>query len=169
MSENFTVVFDGVAKFKESIKSLQQTQLLVGIPSEKDERNDDDPDIKLPISNAALGYIEEFGSPDQNIPARPSLIPGVEKVKDKLADEFKYSAIECFNDPGAIEKHQNRAGIIAVSSVKATLTEGEGFEPLKDSTIAARKRAGFKGEKPLIRSGQFRNSFTYVIRKIRDN
>ncbi|MDD1617199.1 MAG: hypothetical protein LUQ28_12105, partial [Methylococcaceae bacterium] len=57
-----------------------------------------------------------------------------------------------------------KAGIVAQNSVKATITKGEGFEPLAESTIKARQRKGFKGTKPLIRTGQLRNSITYIVK-----
>lgn len=164
MAGELETVFDGVARFKESIKALQSSQVMVGIPAEEDER-EDTTEYGEPITNAALGYINENGQPDLNIPARPFLKPGVKKVQDKIAEEFKFSIKECFNNPLAIEKHNNRAGIIASSSVKATLTQGEGFQPLADSTVRARERRGKKSIKPLIDTGQMRNSITYVIRK----
>lgn len=65
----------------------------------------------------------------------------------------------------AIEKANNKAGLVAQAAVKNTLRAGEGFPPLADATLAARKRAGFTGTKPLIWTGQLLNSVTYVIRK----
>lgn len=178
MAGELETVFDGVARFRESIKALQTSQVLVGIPQETGPRKDG-----APISNAALGYIEEYGQPDLNIPARPTLVPGVKKVQDKIAEEFKFSIKECFKDPHAIEKHNNRAGIIAVSSVKDTIRQSDGLQPLADSTVLARARRGKAGAgkeaarriatgvagndltRPLIDSGQWLNSHTYVIRK----
>ena len=65
----------------------------------------------------------------------------------------------------AIEKANNKAGLVAQAAIKNTLRSGEGFPPLADATLAARKRAGFTGTKPLIWTGQLLNSITYVIRK----
>jgi hypothetical protein len=58
---------------------------------------------------------------------------------------------------------QNKAGLIAESSVRKKINEGP-FEPLAPKTLQERKRRGRTGEKPLIDTGQLRNSVTYVIR-----
>lgn len=156
------IITDKTADVLKSIKKLTTSQLLVGIPMEESKRKDDD----TPIDNATLGFIHEFGSPAANIPARPSLIPGVQKVSEKCADIIAKGAMDALSDgPGALEKAYVKAGLIAQASVRATLTAGEGFEPLAESTLTARERAGAKGTKPLIRTGQLRNSFTFVVRK----
>ncbi len=159
---NIKVVYDGHKKFMESIKALNTVSVKVGIPASAPERKDED-DKFDEQSNAAIGYIQENGSELAGIPPRPFLIPGVKKVQKEIAEEFKKAAQECFQNPSAIYKRYNRAGIIAMNSVKATLTAGEGFPELADSTLAARKAEGFKGTKPLIKTQQLRQSITYVI------
>jgi len=155
------VVYDGHKKFMEAMKALNTTSVRVGIPETAPQRKDDGAfDAQ---SNAAIGYIQEHGSDLANIPPRPFLVPGVKAVEKEVAEEFKKAAQECFKDPNAILKRFTRAGIIAMNSVKATLTAGEGFAELSDATIAARKAKGFKGTKPLIETGQLRGSITFVI------
>lgn len=149
---------DNMNKFLAAVEAMQQGRVLVGIPMSEDKRQDS------PIGNAAIGYINENGSPAQGIPPRPFLKPGVEKVKEQIANELKSGAAAAFDDPTSVQKSYTRAGLIAVGSIKKTIVAGEGFEPLADSTIEARRRAGAKGEKPLIRTGQLLNSITYVIR-----
>ena len=68
-------------------------------------------------------------------------------------------------NPSAVLTAKNKAGLIAQNSVKATITAGEGFAPLAESTLAARKRRGVSRTKPLIDTGSLLNSITYVIRK----
>lgn len=155
------VVYDGHKKFMEAVKALNTVGVKVGIPNSAPQRKDDG--SFDPQSNAAIGYIQENGSELVGIPPRPFLIPGVKKVKDEVAKEFKKAAIEGFKDPSKVLKYLTRAGIIAMNSVKATLTAGEGFEKLSDATLAARKAKGFQGTKPLIETGQLRGAITYVI------
>lgn len=143
------------------MKALNTLRVKAGIPASSPQRKDDE-DFD-PQSNAAIGYIQENGSDLAGIPPRPFLIPGIKKVSKEIAEEFKKAAQECFKTPSAIYKRFTRAGIIAMNSVKATLTAGEGFPELSDATLAARKAAGFKGTKPLIRTEQLRGSITYVI------
>ena len=82
----------------------------------------------------------------------------------------------------AVKNAMNSVGLLAVNAVRKKITEGP-FAPLAESTIAARARRGRKGAKeymkqaaagqvpeaglvkPLMDTGQLRNSITYVVRK----
>ena len=160
MKAGVSVVTDDVAKLLATIKGMAAAgQVYVGIPDETDDRDG-------PIGNAAIGYINEFGSAAQGIPARPFLGPGVEKVAGKCMDEQKkgiISALTSFS-PSDVIRGQNRAGLMAQNSVRATITAGDGFEPLSAATLAARKRRKVTRTKPLIDTGSLRTSITYVIR-----
>lgn len=155
------VTFDGLKKFQESMKALAVENVYVGIPSDHNERKDDDEEEFM--NNATIGYINENGSDLANIPARPHLVPGIRKVQKEIAEEFKKAAQKAVSDPKAVFIHYNRAGIIAMNSVKKVITDQEGFEPLSFYTELQREREGFKGDKALIRTGQYRNSITYVV------
>lgn len=156
---SFKITKDQVDKVLKAIHGMAGQHALVGIPALKTTRKND------PIGNAAIGYIQERGSAAQNIPARPFLQPGVLAVRAQCADALKVSAVDALSyNTTAIVKGLNTAGLIAQASVKRTLKAGEGFAPLKPSTLAARRRKGVKGEKPLIRTGQLLNSITYVVR-----
>jgi phage gpG-like protein len=154
-------LINNLPKFKAAFKNLSSKEVLVGIPSEATER-----DGSEPITNAELGYIHEHGSPEMNIRARPFLAVGVRLVKPKIAKQFKTSAQRVLksgkddNDVGL-----NRVGMIAQNSVRKTINDGTGFEALSDKTLKARRKRGRTGIKPLIDTGQLRNSITYVIRK----
>lgn len=155
------VTYDGLKKLDAQLAAVAKAKVLIGIPSPENPRNE-----QGPIGNAALGYLNEKGSPVNNIPARPVLVPGVEKIKDRAAQLMGVGLQELFDEgEPAITRALNKAGIIAVSSVKNTLVAGEGFAPLKNATLAARRRKGFNGTKPLIVTAQLLGSYTYVIRK----
>lgn len=156
-----SVVRDDVAKLMATIRAMgNDGDVLVGIPADEDARSDS------PIGNAAIGYIQEKGSSKQGIPPRPFLEPGVAKVSKQCADVIGKGAITALTDmnPQAVLTAKNKAGLIAQNSVKATITAGDGFEPLAAYTLAARKRRGVSRTKPLIDTGSLRNSITYVIR-----
>ena len=55
------------------------------------------------------------------------------------------------------------AGLIAQNSVRRTLTTAA-YRPLSERTLAERRARGRTGTKPLIDTGQYRNSITYVVR-----
>ncbi|WP_423196787.1 Bacteriophage protein [Cupriavidus sp. H19C3] len=151
---------DRLKEVLESISGLVDKQVLVGIPDSAPERKDDEP-----LSNAAIGYIQETGSPANNLPARPFLVPGVASAEEKTVPQLQ-KAVEAALDgdlPRA-EKRMASAGLAAQNSVRAKINSGIAPQ-LKDSTLAARRRRGRTGTVPLIDTGQLRNSITYVIRK----
>jgi len=154
-----TVLKDNLKKFIDVIDALQVDGVLVGIPENKNARRDE-------VGNAALGYIHDNGSPARGIPARPFLKQGIKKAEKDISAELKAGAVAALDkfDATQITKSYNRAGLIGQNAVRAEITDGN-FEPLKSSTIAARQRAGAKGTKPLIRTGQLRRSISYVVRK----
>lgn len=156
-----TKTVDRLPDVLKSIQSLIKEQTLVGIPAKDATRTDG------PINNAVIGYIEEFGSPANNIPARPSLIPGVEAAQPEVIKRLRKGADGALDGKlDAADKALHSAGIVAVNSVRTKI--GEGIPPpLKAATIAARKRRGRTGTIPLIDTGQFRNAMTYVVRKVK--
>lgn len=159
MKKGVTVTVDKTAEVLKSLRHATSMQLLVGVPMDENARDDG------PINNAVIGYINEFGSAAANIPPRPHLVPGVEAVSEKCADILAEGLSDALGGKaGSTDKAYNKAGLLAQASVRRTITAGTGFEELSESTLAARKRKGFAGTKPLIFTGQYRNSISYVLR-----
>jgi hypothetical protein len=180
------IIKDNSRAIIDSLKALTQHQVLIGIPEEKDARDSG------PITNAALGYIHEFGAPGANIPARPFLIPGVRKAEREASPHLRSACLAALDGKLDVALRQAAmAGIIAENSAKREITTGD-FVPLKPSTIAARYRSRDTGSqrksetrymelihagsspaaaqaaagiKPLINTAQLRNSITSVVRK----
>lgn len=147
---------DGLPDMLRRMAAVAQRDVLVGIPA--GEQRDDGP------TNAEIGYQNEFGSPANNIPARPHLIPGVAAVQDKAVARLTQAASAAAT--GRIsdaERHLHAAGLIAQSSVRRTLTTAA-YRPLSERTLAERRARGRTGTKPLIDTGQYRNAITYVVR-----
>ncbi|HAX2567517.1 TPA: hypothetical protein JW640_001108 [Escherichia coli] len=63
-----TTRVDNAKAILDALRSLTKKDVLVGIPSEDSERDD------VPFGNAGIGYLNEYGSPEQNIPPRPHLV-----------------------------------------------------------------------------------------------
>ncbi|WP_334468695.1 hypothetical protein [Arsenophonus sp. PmNCSU2021_1] len=177
MKSGVALRLDKTSQLFAALHQLTKQDVLVGIPAENSNRDD------IPFSNAAIGYINEFGSPAKNIPARPHLIPGIRSVETKTTAELKSAAKAILDDqPDKAEQALNRAGQIAVQGVQTVITQSN-FTPLADSTLAARARRGRKGAaqalenrkaglppdnnnaKPLIDTGTYRRAITYVVRK----
>jgi len=177
---------DNIDKVLKALTALVNQQILVGIPETMNHREDD------PINNAQIGYAMEFGVPSHNVPARPSLIPGVEDAKERALRKLKAAADATMQGlPAIATQFLNQAGQICRDSVRRRINSNLP-PPLKPGTIRARKYArGTKsrrkserlymaliaqgmepgdaqseaGIKSLVNTGQFRNSMTYVIRK----
>lgn len=158
MKSGMTIRADAAQGILDALKTLANKDVLVGIPESKDERDDGD------IGNAAIGYINENGSPAQNIPPRPHLKPGVKSVEPDFLPHLKAAAQKALegNAEGAVAS-LDRAGTVAANGVKRYITI-TGFTPLADATIANRLRRGRTGNKPLIDTGEYRRSITHVVR-----
>jgi hypothetical protein len=118
---------------------------------------------ETPISNAVLGYLFEGGQPEKNLPARPHLVPGIESIREQAVTRLRKAAEQAFHgDLDAPEKALHAIGLMGVSAVQAQITEGA-FAPLAERTVKARIRRGRTGTKPLIDTGAYRRSFTYVV------
>jgi hypothetical protein len=173
-------LIDNLPDVKKNFSSLTDRELLVGVPSEGKQRND------TPVTNATIAYINDNGSPAMNIPPRPFMRPGMERAKSAVIQAFKGGCEDCLDgSKTAVDLALHKAGIIAQSSIRARLNEGIP-PPLAEGTLLARVRAkrGVKGAtaelerrkagkfasatlnaKPLINTGQLRNSINYVIRR----
>lgn len=158
MKSGLTVRSDSAQRILDALKTLANKDVLVGIPDSKDERDDGD------IGNAAIGYINENGSPAQNIPPRPHLKPGVRSVEQDFMPHLKTAARKALEgDAEGAVTSLDRAGTVAANGVKRYITI-TGFTPLADATIANRLRRGRTGNKPLIDTGEYRRSITHVVR-----
>lgn len=153
---------DDVSKVLASIQELASKQVLVGIPASKAERKEGDEE---PVNNAQLGYIHEYGSPKANIPARPFLNPGIARAQESINSHLKKAAKAAMDgNSEKVDVELNATGLIAQAGARNEINNGV-FEVLAPATLAARRRRGRTGDKPLIDTGQLRNSITYVIRE----
>lgn len=155
-----TMNVDTVSQLMAALKALGDREVLVGVPEDKDARSDGDG-----INNATLAAVQNFGSPAQGIPAREFMESGVESVEERVTDMLRQTGAKALDgDVSAVDKGLNSVGLIASNGIKNKIVTGP-FKELKRATIMARRRAGFKGTKPLNRSGQLKNAITYVLRK----
>ncbi len=161
-----TVTSDFTKQFNEVIKKFRHDEVLVGIPEEDNEREEDSP-----IGNAAILAINEYGSPMNNIPSRPVMAIGIRNAQAEIAEQFKglakdvlTAAVQGRSSSDLFDRYYNRAGLIASNSVKKAINSQEDIEGPAESTLKSRISRGFKGVKALIVTGQMRNAITYVIK-----
>ncbi|MBO9332901.1 hypothetical protein GHR37_27545 [Achromobacter xylosoxidans] len=142
-----------------SINELVKKQVLVGVPDSAPDRKEG------PLSNAQIGYILEHGSPANNLPPRPHLLPGVQDARSKVEPELQAGVNAALDgDAQMVDTRLNRAGIVAASSVKAKINSN--VQPaLSERTLADRRRRGVTRENTLVDTAQYRNSITHVVRR----
>ena len=172
---------DNVEALLEKMRRLTDTEVFVGIPEEKGDRQEG------AMTNAQLAYIHEFGSPAANIPARPFIHPGIRKAKSAITAIMKKGAQEALSskDKNAGMDVFEKVGMTARNFVVREITNPDpAFAPLKAGTVRARLRKTAAGRrklktltkdglkqwaqgniKPLIDTGQLRAAITYVVRK----
>lgn len=158
-----TVTTSLVAQFKATMAALVKKNVYVGIPEANDRREDEQ------VTNAQLGYINEFGSPAKKIPPRPFLEPGVKEAAPEIAEMLGKAAITTANSAQDVDVALNNVGIKAKDTVKNRIRNSTDIEPLSPVTMhirATRKKNRRTGVmKPLIDTGQMLNSINYVIRE----
>jgi hypothetical protein len=149
-----------MAEVIKAMGDLASKEVLIGIPEDRSGRDDD-----APLGNASIGYIQETGSPINNLPARPFLVPGVASVNESTTRQLKKGAAGALSgDAEAAGNAMDAAGLIAQNAVRARINSGID-PPLAESTLASRRARGRTGEVPLIDTAQLRNAVSYVIRK----
>ncbi|USS43717.1 hypothetical protein NFI99_04510 [Burkholderia glumae] len=184
---------DSLGTVLKSIEALMRQEVLVGVPDSTAGRKDEG----TPISNAEIGYIMETGSPANNVPARPHLVPGVEDALPRVTAQLQRCVDATLS--GNLEKvgqSLGAAGTLAASSVRLRIRSNVP-PPLAPSTVAnryqqSRTKEPRKAEKdyaalidagaqaagmslaesqsaagiiPLINTGEYLKSITYVVRK----
>lgn len=121
-----------------SLKELKKTSIYVGIPRGSDGDVRDDGSGML---NSDLGWIHEKGSPAAGIPPRPFLEPGVESVKDVLAECMGDAITAALKgDNLGMNANLEEASHRALSAVQNYMNTAD-FEPLKPATLKYRNRS----------------------------
>ena len=159
-----SLIHDGLPDLLRNLRKLQKKEILVGVPRDTSERKQTDVEE---MNNATLAFIHEHGSPLANIPARPFIGPGIKRNKDKITKFLKKAGEAALTAGGRdkVEQQLNLAGMAAQNGARAVINDGEGFQELAPSTIYQRQQRGRTGTKPLIDTGQLRNSITYVFKE----
>lgn len=179
------ITADNVAELRLMMKILAEREVLVGFPEETTTRDDDDSDPD--ITNAGLGYIHDNGAPEQNIPARPFMIPGMTNAIPQATQALVNVARNVLTkrSPEQVEMGLTRVGLAVQYALRSKINEGIP-PPLSERTLRERASRGTKGRKgankelqrrmageqpstqfakPLIDTGQLRNAINYVIRE----
>lgn len=151
---------DDLAKMIDGVNELTKHEVLVGIPMSKDDRGDGSG-----IGNAAIAYINEYGSPANNIPPRPHIVPGMEKALPQAVEEgMKASGLAALRGKKEdVTVGFYIAGQLCADSIRDYIRQGL-RPPLKKTTLDARRVKGHFGTTPLIETGNYYQHITYIVR-----
>jgi hypothetical protein len=142
----------GVKGLLERIAELGEPKVYIGIPSSTNARQG-------ASNNATIAAAHEMGAPSRGIPARPFLIPTMQNNAEKYTNLMAQGFRNALQDKEKAAEVYEKIGLVASSDVKDYIVSGQ-FVPLKESTI---DRKG--SSKPLIDTGEMRNSISYEVRK----
>lgn len=161
-----------LSEVDKTLNMLIKSSVLVGIPAAAG-RSDGGP------NNAALGYIHETGAPEQNIPARPFLKPGIASVRGEIAQYLAQGGAKALAAAGVeggtvakaqveVDKALHRIGLVAQNAARGQIQAGLA-PPLSERTVYARlhRKRGRRSAgpmTPLIDTGQLIRSITYTVR-----
>lgn len=154
----------GLKGFLERFKDIGKPKVYIGVPSggSRKKRRKDKLTIianKYATNNATILAAHELGAPSRGIPARPVLVPTIQKNSQKYVDLMAQgikNALANGTDPNVVYE---KIGIVASNDVKDYFVSGS-FKPLDQKTI---DRKG--SSKPLVDTGELRSSITYEVRK----
>jgi len=156
------------AETREEMKTLRQA-----LRTQGDNRRDKQVKVRgalaglgysEQVNNAEIGYLQEHGSPAMRLPARAFLVPGVKEVMDKATKMLRRGGERALDGkPGMVMDTFIAVGLMLQAAVRRKITDGP-FAPLSETTLALRRERGVKRDKPLVDTGQLRNSINFVIR-----
>ena len=144
------VMKDDLADVLKAVHALVSREVLVGIQQADDARKEGGP-----IGNAEIGYIQEFGSPANNIPARPFLVPGVEKALPAAIKQLKRGGERALGgDKAAGDVALNAAGSTCASSarsvINSNISPALSPETIKNRFRQRKTKSMRKGEKAYL-------------------
>lgn len=178
----------GFAGLVKRLQGLQKRQIQVGIPQQTSSRKEEGinnaellyihthgtrrkamqkemqegMDRGLKYSEAFSLYIQSHGSPLWHSPPRPVLEPAIKANKEKIALQFsKIIKATADGNADAMERAITSTGITAQNACRSWFKDPRNGWPRNDP-----KTVKLKGsDKPLVDSGELRNSIVYVVRE----
>ena len=133
-------------KIMADLLKLMDVEVLVGFPEDTTNRpiTATEP---AGITNAAIAFINDQGAPEQNIPPRPFMEPGIKNAQGEIADKLGQimKAVVNGKGVGVIAQGLQQVGALAASSIRLVITDGID-PPLAEATLRARANRGGKAK-----------------------
>lgn len=152
---------NNMKRLTKTLRFMKENYVLIGIPQKKTKREGE------PVTNAELLFIHTYGSPINNIPARPVIEPAIKDDKERLSKMLKRSAVLSLEgkEEEAVEQLK-LMGMRGQNISRAWFTSPKnGWPPNSPSVAAAKRKKGSTNPMPLIDTGELRKSIIYVVVK----
>lgn len=140
-------------KFYAELEKLKQNEVFIGYQAGHAKHTDEDGST---ADMAEIAMFNELGT--STSPPRPFLRMTVDENKDKI-NQFVETQTKRIAQGASAEQCMKQMGAFGVSLVQEKIGNGT-FTPNAESTIKAKG-----SDKPLIDTGQLRQSVHYVIKK----
>lgn len=143
--------FDGkfLDRLKAALTGKRERVVNVGFPASAKE-----PDG---TSTAFIAAVHEFGS--EHVPERSFMRTSLEANRNKRKTLNAQNLKKVLNGGMSVDTALGQLGLMASSDIKEQIKNGS-FAPLKEATIKCKGSS-----KPLIDTGQMRQSVTYELEK----
>lgn len=157
---NISTTFDATDDLVKALKRFTDSEVLVGVPAATIDKGRK---AKDRVNNATLAYVHNYGSPVNNIPARPFMEPGVNDARDTNLKLLEAGG-KAILDGGTATAQLEAVGIVTQVAIKKRITSNTP-PPLAPRTLAARKARGVTRTNTLVDTGALLNSISYVVAK----
>lgn len=150
----------GKQEVEQALKRLAQRfereelQVLVGVPEGAGSYPTEDGNPALTI--ATIAAVNEFGTADGHIPARPFLGPAIEEGAPKFLRLAEIDLPDILLGKQPASRLTHRMGNLAVGLVQQKITD------IKNPPNAASTIAKKRSDNPLIDTGALRQSINYL-------
>lgn len=140
-------------RFVDRMRRMDDQQVIVGVPRGKQHIDADGNAVDMALIAEVLNY----GSKSRNIAARPFVEPPINQNMQKYQKLMAREARGILLGRDTLNRALAKAGMVMVADIQDYMVTGS-FAPLKPETI---RRKG--SSKPLIDTGQLRQSITYKV------
>lgn len=114
-------------------------------------------------TNALIGGVHEFGAPSVGVPERSWNRATVDAKASKYREQIRRLAARVHQGKITQDTALGQLGQIIQGDMVKRINDGIP-PPLKDATIAAKTVDGKEGTTPLVDTGEFKGSITYLVR-----
>lgn len=150
---------NNLSKILESLQFIRDNGVYVGIQQKDTTREDDD------VTNAELLFIHTNGSPVNNIPPRPVIEPAIKKDSRRLSNMMKQAAKYAFD--GMKSEALRQLELVGTRgrdvSKRWFVNPNNNWPPNSEAVQEMKRRKGATNPRPLIDTGELRNSISYFI------